>query len=43
MSRTITTSTSNPHIQLRGTLLWPQHSAPLQILVDLGADDNFID
>lgn len=43
MSRTVTTSTSTPRLQLQGTLSWPQHSAPQQILVDLGADDSFLD
>lgn len=34
---------SSPHVQLPGTLSFLQSSVSLPLLVDLGADDNFID
>ncbi len=41
MSRISTSSTSR--IQVTGTIHAPHHALPVQVLVDSGADDNFID
>ena len=43
MSNTSVVSAPSNRIQLKGTVSWSQVSLPLQVLVDSGADDNFID
>lgn len=43
MSRTISSTTPSTRIQLQGMLRFPHNTLPLQVLVDCGADDNFID
>lgn len=43
MSRTTTSITSPTRIQLQGVLSWRLQTLPLQVLVDSGSDDSFID
>lgn len=43
MSRTTSPSTPSNRILLPGILRYAQNSLPLQVFVDCGADDNFID
>lgn len=43
MSHTTDASSPSRRLQLKGTVSWSQVSFPLQVLVDSGADDNFID
>ena len=37
------TSVSQNCMQLGATLIWQDHSFPLSVLIDSGADDSFID
>ena len=37
------TSVSQNRMQLGATLIWQDHSFPLSVLIDSGADDSFID
>ncbi|KAI4805924.1 hypothetical protein KUCAC02_010517 [Chaenocephalus aceratus] len=43
MSHTSINSASSNRIPVKGTISWSQNSVPLQVLIDSGADDNFID
>lgn len=43
MSHTTTATTYPARIQLQGTFSWSLQTLPLQVLIDSGADDNFID
>ena len=45
MSHTSLTSTpfKRKRIQAQGMLRWSHDSLPIQVLIDSGADDNFID
>ena len=43
MSHTSVPSSPPQRLQLRGTVIWAHVSFPLEVLVDSGADDNFID
>lgn len=43
MSQTSTSSTLSNQIQIPCVLHWSQDSLPIQVLIDAGGDDNFID
>ncbi len=43
VSRTSLTPTHSKHIQVQGMLRWSHDTLPIQVLVDSGADESFID
>lgn len=43
MSQTAVHHSLSKLIELQGTVSWSEVSHPIQVLVDSGADDNFID